>query len=145
MCDVLDFSSKKKSLYLKWSESRSVVSDSLPPPWNSLGQNAGLGSLSLLQGIFPTQGSNPGLPHRRQILYCLSHQGSLCYIAGTPISLWADSSAETLQARKEWNDIFKVLKGKICPTKNTLYSKIIIQNWRRWGFSRQANIKEVHH
>ena len=35
-----------------------------------------MGSYSLLQGIFPTQGSNPGLPHCRQILYCLSHQGS---------------------------------------------------------------------
>ena len=45
-------------------------------PWNSLGQNSGVGSLSLLQGIFPTQGSNPGLPHCRQILYQLSHQGS---------------------------------------------------------------------
>ena len=31
-------------------------------PWNSPGQNTGLGSLSLLQGIFPTQGLNPGLP-----------------------------------------------------------------------------------
>ena len=45
-------------------------------PWNSLGQNTGVGSLSLLQGIFPTQGSNPGLPHCRQILYQLSHKGS---------------------------------------------------------------------
>ena len=47
-------------------ESRSVVSDSLWPhglysPWNSPGQNTGVGSLSLLQGIFPAQGSNPGL------------------------------------------------------------------------------------
>jgi len=33
-------------------------------------------SLSLLQGIFPTQGSNPGLPHCRQILYLLNHKGS---------------------------------------------------------------------
>ena len=48
-------------------------------PWNFPGQNTGVGSLSLLQGIFPTQGSNPGLPHCRQILYQLSHQGStLC-------------------------------------------------------------------
>ena len=39
-------------------------------------QNTGVGSLSLLQGIFPTQGSNPGLLHCRQILYQLSHQGS---------------------------------------------------------------------
>ena len=38
-------------------------------PWNSLGQNTGVGSLSLLQGIFPTQGSNPGIPHCRWILY----------------------------------------------------------------------------
>ena len=35
-----------------------------------------MGSLSLLQKVFPTQGSNPGLPHCRQILYHLSHQGS---------------------------------------------------------------------
>ena len=45
-------------------------------PWNSPGQNTGVGSLSLLQGIFPTQGSNPNLPHCRQILSQLNHQGS---------------------------------------------------------------------
>ena len=45
-------------------------------PWNSLGQNTGVGSLSLLQGIFPTQGSNPGLPHCWRILYQPSYQGS---------------------------------------------------------------------
>ena len=46
-------------------------------PWNSPSQNTGVGSLSLLRGIFPTQGLNPGLPHCRQMLYCLSHLGSL--------------------------------------------------------------------
>ena len=45
-------------------------------PWNSPGQNTGACSQSLLQGIFPTQGSNPGLPHCRMLLYHLSHQGS---------------------------------------------------------------------
>ena len=45
-------------------------------PWNSLGQNTGVGSLSLLQGIFPTQRFNPGLPHSMWILYQLSHKGS---------------------------------------------------------------------
>ena len=64
------------------SESRSVVSDSLRhhglySPWNSPGQNTGVGSHSLPQGIFPTQGSKPGLLHCRQILYQLSHQGCL--------------------------------------------------------------------
>ena len=47
-----------------------------PSPWNSPGKNTGVGSHSLLQGIFPTQGSNLGLLHHRQMLYRLSHQGS---------------------------------------------------------------------
>ena len=63
------------------SESCSVMSDSLRPhglysPWNSPGRNTGVGSLSLLQGIFPAQGSNPGLLHCGRILYQLSHKGS---------------------------------------------------------------------
>ena len=44
--------------------------------WNSPGQNTGVGNLSFLQGIFPTQGLNSGLPHCRQILHQLSHKGS---------------------------------------------------------------------
>ena len=61
--------------------SYSVMSDSLRrhrlySPGNRPGQNTGVGSLSLLQGIFPTQGSNPGLPHCGRILYLLSHQVS---------------------------------------------------------------------
>ena len=62
----------------KW---KAIVSDSLWPHglyslWNSPGQNTGVGSLSLLQGIFPTQESNPGLLHYRRILYQLSPKGS---------------------------------------------------------------------
>ena len=73
------------------SESRSVVSDSLRPhglysPWNSPGQNTGVGSLCLLQGIFPTQGSNLGLPHCRQILYQLSHKAS-CPQGNSPVTV----------------------------------------------------------
>ena len=72
------------SLKFPWtplSGSRSVLSDSLRPhglynPWNSPEQNTGVGSLSLLQGIFPIQGSNPGLPHCRRIIYQLSHNRS---------------------------------------------------------------------
>ena len=63
------------------NESCSVVYDSLRPhglysSCNSPGQNTGVGSLSLLQGIFPNQGSNPGLLHCGQILYQLGHKGS---------------------------------------------------------------------
>ena len=51
------------------------------PPGSSIrgdspGKNTGVGCLTLLQGIFPTQGSNLGLPHCRRIIYRLSHQGS---------------------------------------------------------------------
>ena len=46
---------------------------------DSPGKSSGVGCHFLLQGIFPTQGSNPGLPHCRWILYHLSHQGSLCF------------------------------------------------------------------
>ena len=56
-------------MYESENESCSVVSNSATP-WT------GVGSPSLLQGIFPTQGSNPGLPHCRHILYQLSHKGS---------------------------------------------------------------------
>ena len=45
-------------------------------PWDSPGKNTGVGSHPLLQGIFPTQGLNSGLPHCRQTLYHLCHQGS---------------------------------------------------------------------
>ena len=54
--------------------------DCSPPrllsPWDFPGKNTGVGCHFLLQEIFPTQGSNPGLPHCRQTLYHLSHQGS---------------------------------------------------------------------
>ena len=71
----------------------SVVSDFFQPhglysPRNSPGQNTGMGSRSLLQGIFPTQGSKPGLPHCRQILYQLNHQGSPKYILSVPRGIW---------------------------------------------------------
>ena len=72
----------------KWSVSSLVMSDSLLPhgmaarllcPWNSPGKNTGVGCHFLLQEIFPTQGSNLGLPYCRQILYHLSHQARRLY------------------------------------------------------------------
>ena len=80
-------------LMSEWS--RSVVSDSLRPrglwptrlfhPWDFPGKNTGVGCHFLLQKIFPTQGLNPGLPHCRQTLYGLSHQGSPGFI---PSHFW---------------------------------------------------------
>ena len=56
--------------------SNSLQLHGLYSPWNSPGQNTRVGSLSLFQGIFPSQQSNPGLLRCRQILYQLNHKGS---------------------------------------------------------------------
>ena len=68
---------KKTSENIKSLHSNNCRSNSEIPqtsPWNSSGQTTGVGSLSLLQWIFPTQGSNPGLPHCTRILHQLSHK-----------------------------------------------------------------------
>ena len=56
-------------LKVKVTHSCLTLCDPWTSPWNSPGRNTGVGSLSLLQGIFPTQGLNPGLPHWRQTPY----------------------------------------------------------------------------
>ena len=78
--------------------SRSVVSDSfwphvpwptrLPCPWNSPSKNPGMGCHSLLQGIFPTQGLNPGPLHCRKTLYHLSHSGPPNWVRERLNSRW---------------------------------------------------------
>ena len=61
---------------------------------DSPGKNTGVGCHALLQRIFPTQGSNPGFRHCRQILYCLSHQGSSFIVKGF---LWEILSHQALK------------------------------------------------
>ena len=100
-------------------ESCSVMSNSLGPhgyPWNSPGQNTGVSNCSLLQGIFPIQGSNPGLPTLQAASFQLSLQGSpriMEWVAypfargnlpdpGIELSspaLWADSLPAELQGK----------------------------------------------
>ena len=93
------------------SESSSVGSNSLQPhgrysSWNSPGQNTGVGSQSLLQGIFPIQGLNPGLPNCWRILYQLSHQGSprilewVAYSFSTGFFLTQESNWGLLHCRR---------------------------------------------
>ena len=82
---------------LKWSESRSVVSDSLRPhglfsPWNSPGQNTGVGSLSLLQRIFPGDGTQ------------VSH------IAGRFFSSWAIREAQGNMGNQQRNTEVRLQK-----------------------------------
>ena len=95
---------KVQSQSESWLSLCSVMSDSLRPhglysPWNSPGQKTGVGSLSLVQGIFPTPGWNPGLPHCRQILYQLSHQGSPRILKWVAYPFSRRSSQPTNQTR----------------------------------------------
>ena len=86
-----------------------TLSDPMDCPWNSLGQNAGVGSLSLLQEVFPTQGLNPGLLHCRQILYHLSQQGS-------PVNLLINLKKEresTFKREKESVPAYLVQNGRL--------------------------------
>ena len=79
MCWVASISKGESVSYLVGSDPlqfHGLQPTRLLCPWNSPGKNTGVGSHSLLQGIFLTQGLNVGLPHCRQILYHLSNQGS---------------------------------------------------------------------
>ena len=94
--------------------SRLDVSDSLQPhglqparllcPWDSPGKNTEVGCHFLLREIFPTQGSNPGLLHCRQMLYPLSHQGSLPRSKCLLISWLQSPSAVILEPKKIKSD-----------------------------------------
>ena len=87
--DWIQLSSLAGEYFGNESESCSIVSNSLQPhrlynPWNSPGQNTRVGSSSLLQGIFSTQGLSPGLLHCGGMFYYLSHQGSPPLIISWP-------------------------------------------------------------
>ena len=145
---------------MELSESRLVMSASvqlhgLYSPWDSPGQNTGVGSLPLLQGIFPSQGLNPGLLHCRWILYQLSHKRKglanrtegWFYYSG-----WSVSSELTLSpgtrvapegrgahphigsacpSRQTWEGqaaLSAFPAASLSPAQNTLMPK-----WRTWG------------
>jgi len=73
-------------------------------PWNFLGQNTGVGSLSVLQGIFPTQELNSDLSHCRWILYQLSHKRSPRILEWVAYPFFRRSSRwEELGSLLHWN------------------------------------------
>ena len=135
--------------------SRSVVSTSLWPPdcsppgssvhGDSPGKNAGVGCHFFLQGIFPTPGLKPGLPHCRRILHCLSHHGSpimqsLFNIPASPPELNSEFISNSLRVlsldsdtrpfgfelhahcfHTLWDEIFCIGLAQLCPiTTRTL-------------------------
>jgi len=106
------------------SEVRSVVFNFLQPlrlqparflcPWNSPRKNTGVGCHSLLQGIFPTQGSNPGLQHCRQILYHLSHQESPLLPHSFVSSVkFTNQLQEGIRGQTHWNHTHRKLVNLI--------------------------------
>ena len=121
------------------SENHSVVSYFCDP--NSPGQNTGVGRLSLLQEIFPTQGSNPG--HCMQILYQLSHKGSpriLGWIA-YPFSSrssqpwnWTGVSCIANEFFTNWA-IREARYANILFVKNSFWALIEQRSW--WGFKQK--------
>ena len=116
------------------SESRSVVSDSVWPhglygPWNSPGQNTGAGSLSFLQGIFPTQGSNSGLLHCRWILCQLSHQGnpqgSISSVQSLSCvrlfaTLWITAHQTSLSITNSWSSLKLMSIKSVMPSSHLI-------------------------
>ena len=108
--------------------SRSVVSDSLRPrglqparllwPWGLSRQGCGVDCHAFLQGIFPTQGLSPGLPHCRRILYCLSHRESESETASQSCLTLCDPMDCSLPGSSV-HGIFQA-----SPPKNTIAQKI---------------------
>ena len=103
----------------------------LHSPWNSPGQNTGMGSLSLLQGIFPTQGLNPGLLHCRWILYQLSHKGSPRILEWVAYPF----SRESSQPRNQTG--VSCIAGRFFTNwANGLKNRVLNQHSRNWGPSK---------
>ena len=117
---------------------------SLLCPWDSPGKNTGMGCQFLLQGIFPTQGSNLGLLHCRQMLYCLSHQGipgkwwlrrqSICLQCGRPrFDPWV---GKILQ-RMKWQPTPVLLPGKSHGGRSMV-------GYSPWGRKESDTTEQLH-
>ena len=118
------------------SESCSVVSDSFLPhglysPWNSPGQDTGVGRLSFLQGIFPTQGLNPGLPHCRGLpLFPAEPPGNPKNTGVGSLSLLHGifPTQELYQGLPHYRQIFNQLNHKGRPQTNIWYHLYVESN-----------------
>ena len=98
-------------------------------PWNSPGQNTGKGSFSLLQGIFPIQGLNPGLLHCRWILYQLSYEGSPQILEWVAFPFSRGSSQ-----RRDWTQVSHTAGGFLPAEpqgkhKNTGVDSLFLLQW----------------
>ena len=130
--------------------SNSLWPHGLYNPRNFPGQNTGVGSLSLLQGIFPTQGLDPGLLHCRQILYHLSYQGSpfrgIGSLKGWALITGIYTSPPTHQHITK--GLFTLIPFTwfvmlICQEKITGILKLKTHSWKRQQISKLCNMAHV--
>ena len=119
LCDPMDYSPPCSSVH-----------------GDSPGKSIGVGWNALLQGVFPTQGLNPGLPHCRRILYHLRHQGNSNGIQLEPTFCFIDSCFFQL--------IFSWWKGWHGSSLKSHLSFIIIFNKNRWSFTISDNMHKHH-
>ena len=102
---------------------------------DSPGKNTGVGCYSLLQGIFPTQGSNPSLAHCRQFFYCLSHQGSpFHYISSVQLlshvwlfsTLWTTACQASLSITNSWSLPKLMSIESVMPSKHLILCHLLL-------------------
>ena len=93
-------------------------------PGDSPGKNTGVSCHALLQGIYPTQGLNPGFPHCRCILYCLSHQGS-------PFTLTAEEGGRRRwKKKKSWYQyLWRTIRKKSTMVRSYSREKTMREVW----------------
>ena len=116
--EIIAWDKISKTIFVSLKESENEVAQSCPTLcnhmgcsltrllclWNYSGKSIGVGCLFLLQAVFPTQGSNPDLPHCRQTLYHMSHQWSHISLKFSPKSihsLKANLSESLIWAQKD--------------------------------------------
>ena len=108
---------------------------------NSPGKNTGVGSHALLLGIFPTQGSNPGLLHCRQILYHMSHQGSLTKLCMHGYIQSEKEANEFKSNRVQYFD--RILKVYEKLWLQLIFKKLLLTKFQ-YGFKDKLSENAIH-
>ena len=138
----------EQKVKVTWLCLDSLQSHGLYSALNSPGKNTGVGGCSLLQGIFPTQRLNPGLPHCRQILYQLSYQGSQESVNDIELSRKDIIGSKRLYMNTSYNPECKFTLQQITPTTyvspSHAFSAVTVKTqWESHGQRRLTGVHEI--
>ena len=116
--DAMEEGIATHSIFLAWRIPWTEESGRLQPtrllyPWKFSGKTTGVGCHFLLQGIFPTQGSNLGLLHCRQFLYPLSHLGSLILCCCSSVTKLCLTLCDPVDCSSPGSSIHGILQARI--------------------------------